>query len=89
MLMLLVMLLLLPMLLLFRLLIWLLLLLLLLQYGAAGPDFVVAAALAQKPHENRSSSRNPYRFGSNSPRRHYPFSCSSSVILLDPYAIKQ
>ena len=41
-----------PILLLFRLLICLLLLLLLLQYDDVGPAFVVAAALAQKPHKN-------------------------------------
>ena len=71
-----------PMLLLFRLL--LLLLLLLLQTGADGLAIVVAAALAQKPREKRSSSRNPYRFGRNSLRRPRAFSSSNSIILVDP-----
>ena len=66
----------------------LLLLIKLLPSGDVGPAIVAyVAAPTQKPHEKRSSSRNPCRLGRTSPRRHCPFSSSNSVIIADPNII--
>ena len=54
---------------------------------ATDPVVVGASGAAPpKAHEKRSSPRIPCHFGITSPRRHYPFSSSSSF-LLDPAAI--
>ena len=56
---------------------------------ALGADPVVVAASGAAPpkaHERRIRPRIPCHFGRISPRRHYPFSSSSSF-LLDPAAI--
>ena len=55
---------------------------------AAHPAASVAAsgAAPRKANKQCSHPRSPYHFGRRSPRRHCPFSSSSSSFLLDPVA---